>query len=85
MKEFAAGVDWVLSRSDEEWRELSANALATILARSWEQSAKLFEDALLRAYQRSARGEIGGRCSQAFAGSGSGESPAACPSSGVVG
>jgi glycosyltransferase involved in cell wall biosynthesis len=57
---FAAGVGWVLSRSDQEWRELSSNALATILAGSWEQSAKLFEAALVRACDRARRGEIAG-------------------------
>jgi glycosyltransferase involved in cell wall biosynthesis len=44
----ARGVQWVLSRSDEEWRHLSSNAYATVASSSWEQSAKLFEEALKR-------------------------------------
>lgn len=58
---FADGVEWVLTRSDEEWRELSSHALATISASSWEESAKLFERALMRACERAKRGEIAGK------------------------
>jgi glycosyltransferase involved in cell wall biosynthesis len=50
----AAGVEWVLSRSESEWRELSENAHATASVGSWEESAKLFESALLRARKRHA-------------------------------
>lgn len=58
------GLEWVLSRSDQEWRNLSANAYATAAAAgSWETSAKLFEKALEHACRRSMRGEIGGKCS----------------------
>ena len=39
----AQGVEWVLTRSDEDWRTLSANAYATASAGSWQESAKLFE------------------------------------------
>lgn len=58
----ARGMEWVLSRSEDAWGELSANAFATSSAGSWEDSAKLFEKALIHACQRSTRGEIGGRC-----------------------
>ena len=58
----ADGVEWVLSRGDEEWRSLSANALATASAGSWQESAKLFEKALEHACMRAARGEILGGC-----------------------
>jgi len=58
----ADGVEWVLSRSDPEWRNLSANAYATAAAGSWEASAKLFENALEHACRRSMRGEICGKC-----------------------
>lgn len=60
----AKGVEWLLSRSDEEWRAVSANAYATAIKGSWQDSAKLFERALERACQRAARGEIGGRSSE---------------------
>jgi glycosyltransferase involved in cell wall biosynthesis len=52
------GAEWVLSRNDEAWRELSANAYATATAGSWRRSAELFENALKHACQRAARGEI---------------------------
>jgi glycosyltransferase involved in cell wall biosynthesis len=58
----AEGVKWLLSRSDEDWRNLSANAFATSATGSWRQSAMLFEQALRHACLRSARGEIAGRC-----------------------
>lgn len=58
----ARGVEWVLSRTDQEWRDLSSNAYATVAATSWEASADLFEEALKHACRRSARGEIGGEC-----------------------
>ena len=58
----AKGTQWVLSRSDEEWRSLSANAYATASAGSWEESAKMFEKALEHACARSARQEIAGKC-----------------------
>ena len=54
------GADWILSRSDQVWRQLSANAYATATAGSWGKSAKLFENALKHACQRAARGEIRG-------------------------
>ncbi len=58
----AQGVEWLLSRSEEEWANLSANAYATAAAGSWQDSAKLFEEALEHACMRSALGEIAGRC-----------------------
>jgi glycosyltransferase involved in cell wall biosynthesis len=63
----AQGVEWVLTRRDDEWRNLSANAYATASAGSWQESAKLFEAALGHACMRSARGEIAGRCGTALA------------------
>jgi glycosyltransferase involved in cell wall biosynthesis len=59
---FTRGIDWVLSRSDAEWRDLSANAYATAASGSWETSAEMFEKALEHACRRSARGEIAGKC-----------------------
>jgi glycosyltransferase involved in cell wall biosynthesis len=59
----AQGVQWVLSRTDEEWRTLSANAFATSATGSWQESAVLFEQAMWRACSRSARKEIAGTCS----------------------
>jgi glycosyltransferase involved in cell wall biosynthesis len=58
----ANGVQWVLSRSEEDWRNLSSNAYATVASSSWKASAELFERALIHACHRSARGEIGGEC-----------------------
>ena len=58
----ASGVEWVLSRGDEDWRRLSSNAYATAASSSWQASAEMFEGALKRACGRSARGEIAGRC-----------------------
>ena len=55
-------VQWVLSRSEEDWRSLSSNAYATVASSSWQASAELFEGALINACHRSARGEIGGEC-----------------------
>ena len=57
----AHGVEWVLSRNDADWRELSQNAYATAAAGSWDESARLFEGALRRACDRAACGEIAGR------------------------
>jgi glycosyltransferase involved in cell wall biosynthesis len=54
----AQGVKWVLTRSDEEWINLSTNAYATASAGSWQESAKLFEKALQHARVRAAQGEI---------------------------
>lgn len=63
----AQGVEWVLSQSDQDWRMLSSRAYETSAAGSWEASAVMFERALEHACQRSARGEIGGKCSQIYA------------------
>jgi glycosyltransferase involved in cell wall biosynthesis len=59
------GIQWVLSQSDQNWRQLSANAYATAASGSWEASAKMFEKALQHACCRSARGEIAGTCADA--------------------
>jgi glycosyltransferase involved in cell wall biosynthesis len=56
------GIEWVLSRSDREWRDLSSNAYETAAAGSWQESADLFEAALMHARRRSLRGEVAGRC-----------------------
>jgi len=56
----AQAVEWVLTRSDDDWRTLSANAYATASAGSWLESAKLFETALEHARVRAERGEIMG-------------------------
>jgi glycosyltransferase involved in cell wall biosynthesis len=56
----ACGLEWVLTRSDHEWRELSAQAYETSAVGSWQQSNDLLEQALMRACERAARGEIGG-------------------------
>jgi glycosyltransferase involved in cell wall biosynthesis len=58
----AEGTLWVLMRNALQWRELSANAYVTATAGSWHESAKMFEDALKHACERSARGEIEGHC-----------------------
>jgi len=54
----AKGIQWVLSQSDEGWRNLSANAHATASAGSWEESARMFEKALEHACRRASRGEL---------------------------
>jgi glycosyltransferase involved in cell wall biosynthesis len=56
----AAGVAWILTRTDVEWRSLSANAYVTASKGSWQESAKMFESALKYACRRAARGEIAG-------------------------
>lgn len=56
----AEGVQWILSRSDEEWRKISQSAYGTATAGSWEQSAALFDKALCRAVERSKNGELSG-------------------------
>jgi glycosyltransferase involved in cell wall biosynthesis len=58
----AHGLEWVLSRSDQDWRHLSSNAFATAISGSWKASAEMFEKALDHACRRSARGEIAGKC-----------------------
>ncbi len=58
----ANGIEWVLSRSDEQWRGLSSNAYSTSTVGSWQASARLFEEALERACRRAARGEVAGCC-----------------------
>lgn len=61
VKGLAKGAAWILSRSDAEWRDVSANAYATALTGSWHDSVKMFEAALENARRRAARGEIDGR------------------------
>jgi glycosyltransferase involved in cell wall biosynthesis len=57
----ADGLESVLTLPEEQWRTMSANALATVADASWAASATLFERALQRACERAARGEIAGR------------------------
>lgn len=59
----AYGIEWVLTRSDEDWRSLSANAYATVSSSSWAGSAAMFERALEHACLRAARNDIAGQCS----------------------
>jgi len=59
---FANGIEWVLTRSGEDWRALSTNAYATVSSSSWEKSAAMFERALEHACGRAVRNEIAGRC-----------------------
>jgi len=54
----AQGIEWVLTRNNEDWRRLSDNALATASVGSWDESAAMFEAALEHACRRTARGEI---------------------------
>lgn len=62
LKAFADGIEWVLSRNEEDWRELSANAYLTVSSSSWGASAAMFERALEHACLRAGRNEIDGRC-----------------------
>lgn len=50
-----AGLEWVLSLNDDRWSDLSARAFATASLGSWEDSARMFEKALQRAYRKSAK------------------------------
>ena len=56
------GIEWILTRNNEEWQRLSANAYATVSSSSWEESALGFERALVHACERAARDEIAGQC-----------------------
>jgi glycosyltransferase involved in cell wall biosynthesis len=56
----AKGIEWVLTRSEENWGSLSANAYATVSSSSWEKSVAMFELALERACRRAGRNEISG-------------------------
>ena len=58
----AKGLEWVLTRDDEQWERLSANAYATVASSSWEDSAAMFELALKNACRRAAHNQIAGRC-----------------------
>lgn len=56
----AGGIEWILTQTDEAWRTLSANAFATVAESSWDASARMFEEALVKACARASRGEIAG-------------------------
>lgn len=58
----AAGLEWILTRDEKQWRALSENAFLTSSRGSWDESADLFEQALGHACRRAARGEIAGTC-----------------------
>jgi glycosyltransferase involved in cell wall biosynthesis len=57
LRGLAEGVEWILSQSNMDWRELSQNAFATSSLGSWQESTRLFELALEHACGRRARGE----------------------------
>ena len=44
------GAEFILSLSDEAWREMSNNAYNTVASSTWQESADQFENALERAY-----------------------------------
>lgn len=56
----ARGIEWILAQSDESWRTLSSNAYATVVSSSWEESAVMFEKALIHARVRAAKNVIAG-------------------------
>lgn len=58
----AEALEWILTRDEKTWRELSESAFRTASRGSWEESADLFEQALGHACRRAARGEIAGTC-----------------------
>jgi len=60
VQELARGLEWIVTREDDVWRELSNNSHMTVADSSWEASAALFERALERACKRAAAGEIAG-------------------------
>jgi glycosyltransferase involved in cell wall biosynthesis len=51
----------LLALGDDEWLQLSENALRTASCLSWDHSVQKFERALQRACERAERGEIAGR------------------------
>ncbi|NIC41035.1 glycosyltransferase family 4 protein [Aquabacterium sp. A08] len=55
----------VLNLDDQSWRFMSANAFATVAHSTWEVSCQKFEKALYHACERSRKGEIQGKPSQA--------------------
>ena len=48
MEAIATGLEWILGRDAEQWRELSNAAFDTVRESSWQRSAQLFEQALLQ-------------------------------------
>ena len=52
----------ILAMTDAEWLAMSGNALKTVEHSSWDNSSRLFEQALFRARLRATRGEIFGPC-----------------------
>lgn len=45
----ARSIHWLMTLPKDDWRKLSDNSLATASRGSWDESAKLFENALTRA------------------------------------
>ena len=58
----AAALERILTADEKDWRILSENAYLTSSRGSWHESADLFEQALVHALRRAARGEIAGSC-----------------------
>src|SRR5262249_22478604 len=56
----ARGIEWIVTRSDLEWRALSLHAYETAATGSWRESTELFERALVHACRRASHGEIAG-------------------------
>ncbi|MDP1524034.1 MAG: glycosyltransferase family 4 protein [Methylotenera sp.] len=54
----ADGAKWILSLSQDGWKQLSKNAYETLADSSWEHSAMLFENALHHAISRQSEREI---------------------------
>jgi GT2 family glycosyltransferase len=61
----ARGMERILALGDAEWRAMSQRAHDTACRGSWSESTLKFEQALVHASQRSARGEIAGICAGA--------------------
>jgi len=49
----ADGAVWVLGLDDKAWRATSEYAYQTVAESSWRNSARLFEDALMKAFDES--------------------------------
>lgn len=65
----ADATERILGLSDAAWREMSAQAWETVAHSSWENSARMFANALEHAWQRARRGETAGVVNHAIANS----------------
>jgi glycosyltransferase involved in cell wall biosynthesis len=54
----AGAAERVLGLPDESWREMSSQAYATVAGSSWENSARMFVEALEHGIQRARREEV---------------------------